>query len=636
MTIAQALARTAVCLVALVPQGKSVRALDYKETPMFEAAVTAGKMPAVADRLPRRPSIVSFDGRAKKAGRHGGELRTAIIRAKDVRLLVVYGYARLVGYNERFEIVPDILEDVKVEAGRIFTFRLRKGHKWSDGHPFTARDFQYYWEDVANNKELSPNGLSKALLVDGQPPTFEILDNHTIRYSWAKPNPFFLPLLAGAAPLFIYRPAHYLGQFHKKYTKPETLEKAFKAARKHNWASLHNQLDNMYRFDNPDLPTLQPWVNTTRPPTTRFIAVRNPYFHRVDTNGRQLPYIDKINMQVTNGTLIPAKAGTGDLDLQSRGIFFKDYTFLRENEKEYGFKTYLWRIAKGSQIALFPNLNANDAGWRMLFRDVRFRRALSLAIDRSIVNETMFFGLAMESNNTVLPASPLFRKTYQTAWTEYDPDTANDLLDEIGLTKRSNDDIRLMPDGRRLEIIVETAGEDTEQTDVLQLVKEDWREIGVKLFIKPTRREVLRNRVFAGETLMSVWTGLENGVPTLQMSPGELAPTRQQQLQWSKWGQYHETNGRVGEAPDLAEAIELKRLNRAWLVATGHEQREAIWHKMLEIFTDQVYTIGLISGVQKPIVVTNELQNVPEAGIYNWEPGALFGIYRPDTFWFKR
>ena len=141
-----------------------MRALDYKETPMFEVAVTAGKMPAVADRLPRRPSIVSFDARAKKAGRHGGELRTAIIRAKDVRLLVVYGYARLVGYNERFEIVPDILEDVKVEAGRIFTFRLRKGHKWSDGHPFTARDFQYYWEDVANNKELSPNGLRVLVL----------------------------------------------------------------------------------------------------------------------------------------------------------------------------------------------------------------------------------------------------------------------------------------------------------------------------------------------------------------------------------------------------------------------------------------------------------------------------------------
>ncbi|MDP6705424.1 MAG: ABC transporter substrate-binding protein [Alphaproteobacteria bacterium] len=610
-------------------------AAEYVETPMLKADVAEGKLPAVAERLPATPLLVRFGGGAKVQGRHGGELKTLIGRAKDIRLLVVYGYARLVGYNERFEIEPDLVESVRVEEGRIFTFKLREGHKWSDGQPFTADDFRYYWEDVANNEKLSPAGPPKTLLVNGKPATFEVLDPLTVRYSWTAPNPFFLPRLAGASPLFIYRPAHYLKRFHEKYADPEKLAAALKAARKRNWASLHNRVDNMYRFDNPALPTLQPWVNTTRPPATRFRAVRNPYFHRVDAAGHQLPYIDKIVMQVSDSKLIPAKAGTGEVDLQARSIFFNNYTFLRENEAQHDFKTHLWRIAKGSHMALFPNLNANDEVWRKLMRDVRFRRALSLAVDRAAINETMFFGLALEGNNTVLPDSPLYRESYQKAWTEYDPDQAAELLDEIGLTERNDDDIRLLPDGRPLEIIVETAGEDSEQTDILQLVQENWQEVGIKLFIKPSQREVFRNRIFAGETSMSVWSGLENGVPSPDTNPGELAPTSQQQLQWPKWGQHYESNGVAGEKPDLAGAVELAALNQAWLVASERGERESIWRKMLEINAEQVFSIGLIAGVKQPIVVKNGLRNVPETGIYNWDPGAQFGIYRPDVFWLE-
>ena len=116
-----------------------------------------------------------------------------------------------------FNIVPDILESIDVKDERVFTMKLRKGHRWSDGQPFTAEDFRYFWEDVANNKELSPTGPPSDLLVDGEPPKVEVLDKQTVRYSWSKPNPDFLPRMAGASPLFIFRPAHYLKQFHSKY-----------------------------------------------------------------------------------------------------------------------------------------------------------------------------------------------------------------------------------------------------------------------------------------------------------------------------------------------------------------------------------------------------------------------------------
>ncbi|MBS0337924.1 MAG: ABC transporter substrate-binding protein [Proteobacteria bacterium] len=602
------------------------------ETEMFRADVAAGKLPPVQKRVPATPLVVRMDEAGMQPGKQGGTLNMLIGRARDVRMLVVYGYARLVGYDRKLAIVPDILESFDVKDDRIFTFRLRKGHKWSDGHPFTAEDFRYFWEDVANNRDLSPTGPQSDLLVDGEPPKFEVLDPLTVRYSWSKPNRDFLPRLAGASPLYIYRPAHYLRKFHKKYN-PKVVETENKAG-KRGWASLHNKQDNMYQFDNPDLPTLEPWINTTRPPADRFVAVRNPYFHRVDAQGVQLPYIDRVVLAVAEGKLIPAKAGAGESDLQARDLQFNNYTFLKKNEKVNNYRALLWRTGIGSHFALYPNLNVNDPVWRTLLRDVRFRRALSMSIDRSLINQVLYFGLATEANNTVLPDSPLFKEAYQKRWAKFDKKGADKLLDEIGL-KRGADGVRRLPDGRLLELIVETAGESSEQSDVLELIRETWKSVGIKLFTKPSQREVLRNRVFGGEAVMSVWSGMENGLATPDMSPDDLAPTSQQQLQWPKFGQYHETAGKSGQAPDIPEVIELMKLSAAWRAGPSRAEREKAWQQMLSIHAEQQFVIGVISAVPQPVLVRTNLMNVPEKGFYNWDPGAFFGIYHPDGFWFK-
>ena len=601
------------------------------ETPMLRDDVAAKKLPPVKARLPENPLVVTMDGKSLEPGQHGGTLNMLIGRARDVRMMVVYGYARLVGYDRNLVLVPDILQNVDAKDDKVFTMKLRAGHKWSDGQPFTSEDFRYFWEDVANDKDLSPAGPPAALLIDGQPPKVEYLDKTTVRYTWSKPNPDFLPLMAAASPLLIYRPAHYLKQFHKKYS-PKVVEAEKAEPGKRSWAAIHNREDNMYQFDNPKLPTLQPWINTTKPPADRFVSVRNPFFHRVDPAGRQLPYIDRVVMPVIDGKLIPAKAGAGESDLQARDIQFSNYTFLKKAEKSNNFKTYLWRTAKGSHIALYPNLNVADPVWRQLFRDVRFRRAMSMAIDRAQINQVLYFGLATESNNTVVPESALFKKEYQTQWIKFDRKAADRLLDEIGL-KRGADGIRRLSDGRPLEIIVETAGESTEQTDVLELVRDNWREVGIKLFSKPSQRDLLRNRVFSGEAMMSVWQGLDNGMPAADTAPDELAPKDQAQLQWPKFGQYYDTAGKSGEAPDFPLAIELMKLWESWRGAST-EERAKIWHRMLAIHADQQFTIGIVNNVMQPIVVNNALKNVPEKGLYNWDPGALLGIYRPDAFWF--
>ncbi|MBI1942373.1 MAG: ABC transporter substrate-binding protein [Betaproteobacteria bacterium] len=618
-------------LLALAAWHGAASSLVLVETPMLAGEVASGKLPPVGARVPEPPLVVRLEGKSAAPGKHGGTLQMLIGRSRDVRMLVVYGYARLVGYDRALQIVPDILESIDVRDARVFTMKLRHGHKWSDGAPFTTEDFRYYWEDVANNKELSPAGPPRDLVVEGEPPKVEILDRTTVRYSWSKPNPDFLPRMAGASPLFIFRPAHYLRQFHKRYN-PKLAQAEASGKSKRRWSQVHNREDNMYQFDNPGLPTLQPWMNTTKPPADRFVAVRNPYFHRVDANGRQLPYIDRVVMAVAEGKLIPAKTGAGESDLQARDLQFNNYTFLKKGERRNNYRTLLWRTAKGSQFALFPNLNVNDPVWRKVLRDVRFRRALSLAIDRSLINQVLYFGLAIEGNNTVLAQSPLYRKYYQTRWALYDRKVAARLLDQMGL-KRGLDGARRLPDGRPLEIVVETAGETTEQTDVLELIRETWREVGIKLFSKPSQREVLRNRVFSGEAMMSVWSGLDNGIPTPDMNPDELAPTSQQQLQWPKFGQHFETRGKAGEAPDIAEAAELLELRRAWRTSVSSSERAAVWQRMLEIHAEQQFVIGVVCGVLQPVVVRASLRNVPEKGLYNWDPGAFFGIYRPETFW---
>jgi peptide/nickel transport system substrate-binding protein len=611
-----------------------VEAMDWlKETPSLVELVESGELPPIDDRVPQDLQVAQLLP-DQVPGEHGGEMRLLMGKQKDIRQIVIYGYARLVGYTPDLELKPDILKRVDIVENRIFTLHLRKQHKWSDGHPFTSEDFRYYWEDIASNPELSKGGPNKLLIVDGELPKVEFPDQYTVRYSWSNPNPYFLTALAGARPLYIYKPAHYLRQFHARYQTKEKLAEMIQESGKRNWMGIHVNKDRPYKATNPDLPTLQPWVNTTYPPSDRFVFKRNPYYHRVDQKGRQLPYIDSIAINIASSKLVPAKTGANESDLQARYLRMDNYTFLKSSSKRNNFDVRLWQTAKGAHIALYPNLNTNDDIYRELMRDVRFRHALSLAIHRHEINQVVYFGLVQESNNTVLEEDVLYKPEYKTAWIEYDLKHANQLLDELGLTNRDDRGVRLLPDGRPLEILIQTAGESTEQTDVLELISDSWLQAGIKLYSIPSTREVFRNRIFSGDAMMSIWSGMENAMPTAENSPSELAPTSKYQYQWPKWGSYYESSGKSGEAPDLAAAQQLVDLYDQWVRAFTHEQRESIWHQMLEIHRDYMFTIGIVNHVPHPVVVSNFLHNVPQTGFYDISPGAYFGIYKPDTFWF--
>ncbi|WP_425044585.1 ABC transporter substrate-binding protein [Primorskyibacter sp. S87] len=606
-----------------------------QEGAFWQQEVDSNSLPPVQQRLPENPVVVDMSAKGREFGTPGGTLSTMVTRSKDIRQMVVYGYARLIGYDENYNLVADILESFENEDNRVFTLRLRKGHRWSDGAPFTSEDFRYWWEDVANNELLSPAGPPDFLRAGGELPEVSFPDEHTVVYSWKNPNPNFLQSLAQARPPFIYRPSHFLKHYHGDYAEADALAEIVADNRVKSWASLHNKRDNMYKFDNHELPTLQPWINSSAGKKIRHLFVRNPYYHRIDSKGVQLPYIDVVEMEIVAPGLVAAKSNAGESDLQGRGLDFRDISILRKGESEGGnYVTLLWRTGVASQIAIYPNLNVADDVWRSVLRDVRVRRALSLAIDRATINKALYFKLAKPGAMSVLPSSPFFDENNRAAWSDFDPEQANRLLDEAGLDKRRPDGIRLLPDGRPMELVIETAGERQEVENALQIVTDTWREVGVKLVMRPLDRDILRNRVYSGNSMAAVWFGWDNGIPQVYTSPDYIAPRQQEFFAWPKWGQHFQTNGDAGEAPDMPEPQRLMELAEIWDSAETDEQREAAWREMLAIHADQVYGIGILNEAPQPIVVSKRLRNVPEAGMWAWDPGAHFGVHRPDEFFF--
>ncbi len=625
--------RTALGLIAASLAPSILRA-QTGVTDALQPHVDAGKLPALADRLPGVPRVVNLAAMGRAPGRQGGSIRSLIGGQKDIRYMTVNGYSRLVGYDESLSFQPDILERFDVEEDRIFTFRLRAGHRWSDGAPLTTDDFRHGWDDVLMNKDLRPGGLPTEMMAGGEPPVFEVLDDLTVRFTFAAPNPEFLPALAAPQALSLLFPAHYLKQFHAAYADADALTALITKKKVEEWTDLYQKMSRSYRPENPDLPSLDPWINTTTPPAEQFVFVRNPYFHRVDENGTQLPYVNEVLLNIAQPGIIGAKTGAGESDLQFAALDFADYTYLKAAEKLHPVKVALWTRTQGSVVALKPNLNCSDQVWRGVLQDARVRRALSLAINRHEINMVSFFGLATESADTVLPQSPLYREEYANAFAAYDPDRANALLDEVGLTDRNDDGLRLLPDGRPMEIIVETAGESTLQTDVMELVTDHWRAIGIAVFVRATQRDIFRSRVMAGSVIMSVWTGLDNGVPTADMSPAGLAPTSDEQLEWPLWGMHYYSRGEGGTPPDMPEAVELFDLYRTWRTTRTTEERADVWHRMLALRAEQVFSIGLVNAALQPLVRSSKLRNMPDKGLYGFDPTSYLGVYMPDTFWY--
>jgi peptide/nickel transport system substrate-binding protein len=169
----------------------------------------------------------------------------------------------------------------------------------------------------------------------------------------------------------------------------------------------------------------------------------------------------------------------------------------------------------------------------------------------------------------------------------------------------------------------------------LELIAATWARAGIRLLVRPMDRDILRNRAFSGRSMMVAWYGWNNGVPTADAAPFELAPVDQANFSWPRWGQYHQTKGSAGEEVDLAAAQRLERLYSQWTLAADSDRRAEIWREMLAIHADQIFVIGTVSRAPIPVAVDAALRNVPREALYAWDPGAHLGIHRIDEFFFE-
>jgi len=602
----------------------------FAESPMLRELVDAGSLPPVEDRLPEDPLVVQ----PIEIGQYGGLARvgniTTQIGGYDLDFIAArrshfFRYTPdLAGYEPNLASRVDISDDQTT-----FTVHLRKGLKWSDGEPCTSADMMFWYEDILLNSELTPV-VSIHMRPGDTPVVVTAPDEHTVVFSFAVPHPrFALSHLAhqnGWYKAEHMHPAHYLKQFHPKYN-PDAAAEA-KAQGYNSWMERFGDMADIgINIDRPRLSAFIP----TKDSTTTVTWTRNPYYWAVDVEGNQLPYIDTVELErLQDVETYHAKVVSGAYDYAVGHADILNYATYEASAQQAGYRVLVWSSGRGSEVFFQFNMNFADGGLAEIHQDVRFRRAMSLAINREEMNNLLFFGAAVVRQMTVLPTSVHFREEYANAWVDYDVEQANALLDEMGLQWNSDRTVRLRPDGQPLQYQFDYFDAEGPKTQILELVTEYWRAIGVQVTAKAITRQLLLPRVQTNQEPMSMWHGDASTDVLLPVDPkwsvgkygdeSSLAPL---------WTQWFDTGGAEGEEPPefYLEAL-----------STWREYSETLdpelAAKLLQSQADNLWSIGTVGMTPWPFIVKNRIHNVPETGIHTWD-GLFQFPYHSETLFIR-
>ncbi|NPV81803.1 MAG: ABC transporter substrate-binding protein [Firmicutes bacterium] len=580
---------------------------QFGEAPMLANLVKQRKLPPVKERLPGNPKVIVP---VEEIGQYGGTWHRAWLGPSDAwgprRLMV----EQIIQFNaDGTKIIPNIAESWEVsEGGKTFTFKLKKGIRWSDGHPFTADDIVFQYEDVLLNKELTPV-FPDWLTIAGKPVVIEKVDDYTVRFRFAATYGLFLYQFADKS-ADLYAPKHYMKQFHPRYTPMEKLKQLAKnATGTENWFQLYQLKSDNWWVNNPDYPTIWAWKAVSPPTGTQFIMERNPYYWKVDTRGNQLPYIDRIsNILVENVEMLNLKALTGELDMQWRYMQLENFTALMENREKGDYRILKWRGARGANPVIYLNYTCKDQILRNIFLDARFRKALSLAINRDEINEIANLGLGKPRQASLIPGVPYYSKEWEKAYAEYDPEKANKLLDEMGLTNRDKQGFRLRPDGKTLALTIEYTARFGPWTETFNLVKKYWEDIGIKVALKLEDSSLWTTRRDANELEVTGWQ-MDSQAPWLAEGTW-LVPTGNPRYWGTEYARWVETGGKAGEKPegDMAKILELwDKVKRT----IDEKERDKLIEEIIGLHIRNIWLIGTVGETPDLVVVKNNFRNVP-------------------------
>jgi peptide/nickel transport system substrate-binding protein len=629
----------AIGVAALLLTPMTALAQDYSEAPMLADQVAAGTLPPVEERLPANPMVVEpFE----TVGEYGGTWRLVMNSPSDIGTL-----ARTIGYEnlvrsvtwqpdlEQEDIVPEVImnvaEDVEInEDGSEYIFHLREGHKWSDGEPYTADDIMFWYEDVYSNTELFPAKPTWSVRNE-TPLVVEKIDDTTVKFIFGGPNGLLLQYMAtpsnGAEQNepFAY-PRHYLEQFHPDYNEE---------AAGGDWVQTFHAQADMWR--NPDMPRLHPWIITQgigQGSGAQVVAERNPYYFKVDTEGNQLPYMDRVTVDIiTDAQVTLLKAANGDFDMldsyvgfvatpENRGTFF-------DNQETGGYEFYEVLPNRANLMIISLNMTHKDPVLRELFSNKTFRQALSTGINREEVIELVWLGQGLPYQTVERPESPLFDEEMATQFTDFDIAAANEMLDGLGLTEKDANGFRLMSDGRPLQFTIDISVIRQPWIDSAELIKGYWAQLGVDLLINTSDTTALNQRVESNDHDAAVWSA-SGGTDSL-FDPKYYFPSSWAAFYATTWGQWF-TNDTNPEEPSDAAKRQME-LYQEVFATIDIPTRLALMQELLQISKEEFYTIGVMQPTSDYGIVNLRMGNFPGVLLASSEyvhPGAA----NPEQFFY--
>lgn len=623
-------------------EGENAMWFPRGEAPVLAELVEEGKLPPVHERVGPEPAVMEG---VEGIGVYGGTWHRVSDSEGDV--FSVMG-GRMAGSHYLrwsplgFPVEPHLIKDWEAsDDEREFILHLRRGVRWSDGHPLTADDFVYYWEyerEYFGWREFFQQ-------IRGELPSAEKIDDYTFRISFPHPYGSFPEMMATNSRHWV-SPEHYLRRVHPEYGDTDKIERLMEVTGAASPRSAYMQARNPR---NPEHPRLWPWVLRTHQRSPPYTFVRNPYYWVVDSEGNQLPYVDQVSVDVRERGMVAVAASSGEVTMQQRGIHFSDYTLYMEQRELGGYDVYHWYPGVRSNFVLYPNINRrvepeNPATkWKHhFFNEKRFRQALSLAIDRERINNVLNFGLTEPAQVDPGPESPFHHPRLFKAFVEHDPVRANELLDGMGLDKRDAEGYRTFPDGTPMTFLLNTSGYYTDLGPAY-FIMEDWAEAGVRAVLFNRALQLTNAMRFALEHDFSIMMSETEFVTLIE--PESYVPVRM----WCKfapgYGRWYQYGGMYGDprADALPEHLAIPEDHPLWHASvlyeeaksiSGTERQAEVFRGVLDIAADNLWTISLTTPPPQPVIVKEGFRNVPRNAMvgFTFLSPANAGI---ETFFFE-
>lgn len=624
-------------LVSEFPQQFELEELDcemvFTDNPLFADQVADGNLPVVEERLPKDVLVVQP---YEEIGKYGGTLRGAAVAPESgTAEILSWRHVNLVRYADDGQtIVPNVAKNWEWNDDyTAITFYLREGMKWSDGVPFTADDILFWWDDIKLNTDLTPT-IPGFFVFGGEAMMVEKVDDYAVTFSFASPTPGFLTFMA-VRYVQPFQPKHFLSQFHIDYNA-EANDDAI-AEGYEDWTGLfrsyyHDWKDSYHRIGVPTLESHILVEETTE--YRRFVA--NPYYFKVDTKGQQLPYIDEhYEVFISDKEVTNLKIISGEIDLKLQNLDLTSYPVFKENEEAGYYTVQLPPAGLSTGMVYYFNITSKDLVLREIFSNQNFKNAMSLAIDREEISEKAYLGLGEPMQG--LPADPIncafVTEEMATYMTEYNPEQASQLLDEMGLTVAS-DGWRVRPDGQTLIVYIEYP-QQAGPVIVTELIKEYWEAVGVKTEIKEVSTEAFRARTLTNDQDVALWMNAGTALPSLVANQVRLYPPFAIGLHsftgipWMDWWNSNGTEGE--EPPDEMKALREMAIEFGNLEA-GTEEWMELGAEIVEIHLENMFAIGTVGNVPTPLIVSNRLGNVPEWGFAHSDYYFMYP-FRVDQFY---